>query len=156
QVTLYTAEGTTTWSVPVDTAQAFAVAPSQPSTMYVGGPCCFARSTDGGDSWTVSSSVPKPLGMPYVTSIVVDPLDAARVWVGAFSGVWRSTNGGESWVDAGVGLQSSQVNSLVASPANSRKLAVATSGAGGVSVLQIAPPGDINADGAVDVRDVFS
>jgi photosystem II stability/assembly factor-like uncharacterized protein len=154
-LTRYTNGGSDYWVVPVDYVRAGAVSPSNPDIMYAGGDCCMARSTDGGTSWSALPYAPHS-PFSYVTSIVLDPYDAQRVWISTLTGVYTSRNGGDSWVEASYGLQSSTANTLIVSPANSRKLAVATSQAGGVSVLQYAPPGDVNADGVVDLNDVFA
>jgi photosystem II stability/assembly factor-like uncharacterized protein len=98
---------------PTGSIGALAVAPSNPSVLYVGsgeglqrpdlsvGDGVF-KSTDGGISW-------KYLGLndaQQIGAIIVDPRDPDRVFVAVLGhpyganeqrGVFRSTNGGESW-----------------------------------------------------------
>jgi photosystem II stability/assembly factor-like uncharacterized protein len=76
--------------------QAFAAAPSRPSTVYagltVGG---VFKSLDGGASWSFAGA-----GLDVqdtIRSIVVDAQRPERVWIAAFQGVYRSTDGGTSW-----------------------------------------------------------
>jgi photosystem II stability/assembly factor-like uncharacterized protein len=76
--------------------QAFAAAPSRPSTVYAG--LSFGgvfRSLDGGASWSFAGA-----GLDAhdtVRSMVVDSRRPDTVWTAAFQGVYRSTDGGTSW-----------------------------------------------------------
>jgi len=67
----------------------FAIAPSQPSTIYLAR-CGLFRSDDAGLSWS-----PLPF-FASVSSLVVDPLDPRRVLAGT-DRVWISDDRGESW-----------------------------------------------------------
>ncbi|OAS14895.1 sugar-binding protein [Paenibacillus oryzisoli] len=57
------------------------------------------RSTDGGASWTVVSTMPTiPTKTPAYFSIKAAPGKAGEVWVSLDgSGLWRSSNSGDSW-----------------------------------------------------------
>jgi photosystem II stability/assembly factor-like uncharacterized protein len=76
--------------------QAFAAAPSRPSTVYagltVGG---VFKSLDGGASWSFAGA-----GLDVqdtIRSIVVDARQPEKVWAGTSRGIYRSTDGGASW-----------------------------------------------------------
>ena len=113
-----TTDAGTTWSSifnhePVSSVGAIAIAPSQPSTVYIGtgepnlrNDVAFGdgvwRSTDAGKTWT-------HLGLDAVGAvgaIVVDPRDPQRVYVAALGdvyhasperGIYRTTDGGKTW-----------------------------------------------------------
>ncbi len=98
---------------PIGSIGAIAIAPSRPSTIYVGtgeadmrsdiaqGDGMY-RSTDGGKTWT-------HIGLrdsQQIARVVVDPADPNLVWVAALGhpygpnaerGVYRSRDGGASW-----------------------------------------------------------
>lgn len=87
-ITLYTQEATSN----------LAIDPSHPSTLYVGAPGpLLIKSTDGGASWTPSSS-----GLPFQegfapTSVQIDPANPRRLLVVHLQRLWRSVNAGASW-----------------------------------------------------------
>jgi photosystem II stability/assembly factor-like uncharacterized protein len=114
-----TTNGGTTWkpifdAVNIPSVGALAVAPSAPSTIYVGtgnqsgwsftpGNGVY-KSTDAGATWTHIGLH----GSMYVNNIVIDPRDANIVMVAALGsrptdspsterGVYRSTDGGRTW-----------------------------------------------------------
>src|SRR5262245_40253549 len=86
--------GTDGWTVtgpPGGTATALALDPGSPSTMYAGGDLGFARSDDGGVTWTQLTA-----GLPpssAVTAIAVDSF-ASTVWVATDKGLFKSTDSG--------------------------------------------------------------
>jgi photosystem II stability/assembly factor-like uncharacterized protein len=98
---------------PIATIGAIAVAPSRPSTLYVGSGEADMRSdiaqgdgvyksSDGGRSWTHQGLA----DTQQIGRILVDPQDPKRVFVAALGhpygpnaerGVFRSTDGGQHW-----------------------------------------------------------
>ena len=109
-----TTDGGTVWKPIFDAEHvapigALAVAPSDPSVIYVGtgdlpnqaeGQGVF-KSTDGGKTWT-------HIGLAdagFINALVIDPRNPDDVLAGAMAGiasgasggVWRTTNGGKSW-----------------------------------------------------------
>ncbi|MGG1550331.1 sugar-binding protein [Paenibacillus ferrarius] len=57
------------------------------------------RSTDGGASWTLASTMPQaPTKIPAYFSVKAAPGKAGEVWVSLDGGgLWRSSNAGDSW-----------------------------------------------------------
>ncbi len=109
-----TTDGGTVWKPIFDAEHvapigALAVAPSDPSVIYVGtgdlpnqalGQGVF-KSTDGGKTWT-------HIGLAnagFINALVIDPRNPDVVLAGAMNGikpgaaggVWRTTNGGKTW-----------------------------------------------------------
>ena len=84
----------------LDLVTALAVHPSNPQVVYAGLDTAFSpgqtllRSSNGGDSWTVSRE--GLLDAP-VLSIVVDPHDPSILYAGQRFGVAKSTDGGATW-----------------------------------------------------------
>jgi photosystem II stability/assembly factor-like uncharacterized protein len=84
--------------------RAVAVAPSNPTIVYVGGndyegssyhPRVF-KSTDGGSTFN-DVTMPTTSGY-YVYSIAIHPTNANIVNVGTYTdGIWRTTDGGSTW-----------------------------------------------------------
>ena len=115
--------------------RAIAVDFAHPGTIYAAGvtscpsPCAapvapgIAKSTDGGDTWTVITGV-------YPTNALVVS-QVGDVFAGTTSGVWRSSDGGTSWHSTG--LDGIEVDALTESPfafSESIPLAAGTVGSG--------------------------
>jgi uncharacterized protein (TIGR03437 family) len=103
------------------TARLFAIAPSQPQTIYAStnnGP--GQKSTDGGATWQAIAD----LSPTTPNTVAVDPQDPNTVWVADFTGIERSTDGGASFQSvvkrSGVSWQS-----LAIDPKNSMRVYVA-------------------------------
>ncbi len=94
---------------------ALAISPSVPSTLYAGGFSDFsiARSSDGGDSWTVINN---GLSGTYVYDIAVDPLAAANVYAATSDGAYKSSDSGDSWTPLSVGPGGNSVYSMDIDP----------------------------------------
>ena len=73
------------------TLSALAVDPTNPGTVYAGGPVDF-KTTDGGFAWRPANSR-LPGGL--VSALVIDPTNSRTVYAGFFGGgVFRTTDGG--------------------------------------------------------------
>ena len=70
----------------------FAMAPSDPQTLYVAGSGPLQKSTDGGETWQAVSLFGATLG-----GMTVDPHDASIVYMVTAAGVVRSTDGGNTF-----------------------------------------------------------
>lgn len=97
------------------TIRALAIAPSNDQVIYCANPQTLYRTTVGGFDWVDLSA-----GLPdnMVTSIAVDPTDAAHVFVslGGYSEgvkVYESTDSGDSWTNISGNLPNVPVNTIV-------------------------------------------
>ena len=70
----------------------------------------FHRSTDGGRTWTSSTSA---LPRARYAPIAFDPVSSSTLYLGTGAGLFKSTDGGQSWAQAG---QSMPVVSLAINP----------------------------------------
>ncbi len=87
---------------------AIAVAPSDGSTVYVGG-ATGLRSKDGGRTWTELGGYDET-----ADALAVDPGAASHVWSGGADGVRESRDGGNTWQRAG--LDGQGIGWLAAAP----------------------------------------
>jgi photosystem II stability/assembly factor-like uncharacterized protein len=95
--------------------KALAIAPSNPSIMYLSTTYDVKRSTDGGQNWT---SIASGIGNGSVTSFAIHPTNPNTVWVslnGYYSGykVMKTTNGGQSWLNVSGNLPNIPANVVV-------------------------------------------
>jgi photosystem II stability/assembly factor-like uncharacterized protein len=90
-----------------------AIDPTNPQAIHVTGSSGYARSTNGGSSWT--------FGLAGAASdLLVNPTDPQTVFVGrANDGVYRSTNGGGTFTRLSGGLPSTGVRRVVLAMARS-------------------------------------
>jgi photosystem II stability/assembly factor-like uncharacterized protein len=116
------ADGGRTWRSPLlpsrlGRADAIAVAPADPETLYVGTERGVAKTTDGGRSWRLTGSDLRGKrmrgegywrpGKGFVYTLVVDQRDPDIVYAGTWNrGVLKSTDGGASWRPTGLGAVS--------------------------------------------------
>jgi photosystem II stability/assembly factor-like uncharacterized protein len=111
--------------------RSLAVAPSAPNTIYAGTDWWLYRSTDGGDSWSLTDP---QLPSLLVDAIAVDPSDANRVCIGTYmtegGGFFRSTDGGNTLVSKNAGLLNTIVYSIARDPARPQTLYAGTWGGG--------------------------
>ena len=89
----------------------------EPETIWAGTtPGGLFRSTDGGESWQLLSSLwndparAKWFGggydVPGIHSVLIDPRDAKHISIGiSIGGVWRSDDAGSTWAQTGNGMR---------------------------------------------------
>jgi photosystem II stability/assembly factor-like uncharacterized protein len=106
-----TTDGGTTWSpraqnLPVITVSSIVVDPNNGNTVYVATGDADGRntpsvgvykSTDGGNSWTVTGLTYPLTAFSYITKLAIDPTTAAKVYAAATDGVYYTRNGGTTW-----------------------------------------------------------
>jgi photosystem II stability/assembly factor-like uncharacterized protein len=95
-----------------------AISPVDENTAYAVSANHLLKTTDGGVTWSVSSTLPFPFGPLGVT---IDPSSSSRVYVCGVTGVVRSTDGGETWT-RGTGLGSGDVYVVAVDPRDSSLL----------------------------------
>lgn len=101
----------------------FALAPSNPDVLYLGGgnlvgEPTLAKSIDGGDVW---SSIGLPFSAGSISSVAVDPFDPDVVYGILGAGILKSVDGGDSISVIPVGLI---MSALIIDPVISRRLYV--------------------------------
>lgn len=120
-----------------------AINPQSSSTLYVATTVGVFKSTNGGASWTASSSgIPAGVGGSVnIQTLAIDPLNPNNLYAGyqsqpgAGPTLFRSTNGGASWSSAGSEITLTPVNVIAIDPKTPATLYVAvgsTFGAGGL------------------------
>ncbi len=96
---LATQDGGTSWeelTVPGrPSIRSLALAPSDPSVIYIGGLGGVWRSDDAGMIW--ESVGGDASAFRFVESLAVDPRDPRRVYAGTWRQAYRTLDGGESW-----------------------------------------------------------
>ena len=99
-----------------------AVAPGDPSVMFLPGADGVIRSRDGGATWRQVTG----WDVADVRCIVFDPEKPALVYAATQWGPIRSTDGGESWRSAQQGLAGHYCQTLVADPLHSGRVLLGT------------------------------
>jgi photosystem II stability/assembly factor-like uncharacterized protein len=99
---------------------ALAIAPSQPSTLFIGvNNLGVLKSTDGGASWAFANSGLTAVG-PYVTALALDPTTADTVYAATAdtpAKIFKSTDGAAHWREVPIGFPLfMQIWSLVIDP----------------------------------------
>lgn len=96
--------------------RSFAMAPSDPNTLFAGTLQGVFRSTDAGATWTQIS----PVGsreIHEVESLAIDPVNPDIIYAGTWHLPWKSTDGGKTWhnIKRGV-IDDSDVFSIIIDP----------------------------------------
>ena len=94
-----------------------AIDPEDPTTLFVSSDMLW-KSTDGGESWDISSWA--------VHDIAFDPYDSQIVYTAGTPGVRKSLNSGRTWDQAGTGLESEYVNEIAIDPFHPSKVIACT------------------------------
>jgi Secretion system C-terminal sorting domain len=95
----------------------FAIAPSNPNTIYAIKATAVSVSTDGGVNWNDITST-LPVASAALTSVTVSATNANKAWV-TFSGysagnkVFRTSDGGTTWDNQSAGLPNLPINTVV-------------------------------------------
>jgi photosystem II stability/assembly factor-like uncharacterized protein len=149
--------GTASWtSAPLygGTVFALAASPATPSLVLAGtGGAGVFRSTDGGASWTRSSS-----GLPsdtMVFALTFAPTAPDTVYAGTYaSGVYRSTDAGQTWVRVTSSLDAGTFNYVAVDPQDAATVFIGSAGVGvwrstdgGVTWTLLTLPGGVNLAG---------
>lgn len=115
-----------------DTVQSIAISTTNNQVVYAGlsanGGGGVYKSTNGGNSWTTSSTgIYSPLqyaggGTSTVYSIAIDPSNNSTVYAATDNGVFKSTDAGATWVGgaSGISIQDLSINSITIDPINSQ------------------------------------
>ncbi len=107
------------------TFRSFAVAPSDPDTMYVATKTKLWATYDGGTSWSEKTGS-LPTGSSNITYISVNSDFADTLWValGEFNshGVYQSTDAGATWTSISSGLPSIPVMSVIQNRQNTSEI----------------------------------
>lgn len=113
-------DGGATWERIATTSQVgnqcsrIVVDPSDPNVIHLTGSGGYARSIDGGNSWT------KPLGSGRCSDVAINPVDPTMVYVGRHSdGIHRSLNRGATFTKLTGGLPTSNISRILVSVAAS-------------------------------------
>jgi len=105
-----------------------AIDPSNSQTLYIGTYGDVFKSTNGGASWSVSST---GLTRSTMNCLAIDPSNSQILYVGTDVGdVFKSTNGGASWSSSSSGLTGSYMWSLAIDFSNPQTLYAGTNGGG--------------------------
>jgi photosystem II stability/assembly factor-like uncharacterized protein len=133
--------GGESWS-PINTGlispfvRGLAIDSSNPATLYAGtvgsplappGGSGIFKSINGGGSWT---AVNTGLTNTDVSTLAIDPTNAATIYAASGAGVFKSTNGGGSWSPINSGLTATSVDALVIDPSAPATLYAGTFGGG--------------------------
>jgi hypothetical protein len=100
------------------------------NTVYIGGNLCSAKSTDGGNSWSLTSHWLAFNNLPYVhadfhTSAATLIGGKATLFVGTDGGLFSSTDGGNSWNNSKQrGITTSLIYGLSVSPNHNDQILV--------------------------------
>lgn len=82
-------------NAPTEGLNCLAVAPSNPNIIYAGSFKGVYRSSDGGATWTKTSTINLP-DLPAINALAVDPTNPSIVYAGS-DGLFKTTDGGNNW-----------------------------------------------------------
>ncbi|HVN76089.1 MAG TPA: PKD domain-containing protein [Thermoanaerobaculaceae bacterium] len=105
QWVLKTTDGGVTWSASgIGAANALALDPSRPGTVYAGAANAVMKTTDGGATWS-NPSAPGAAVSGQVVGLGLSPANPWSVYAATeLNGVFKSTDGGTSWTAANSGI----------------------------------------------------
>ncbi|MCU0303452.1 MAG: hypothetical protein MUC56_05300 [Thermoanaerobaculales bacterium] len=104
-----------------------AVDPTSPDLVYAESQRFgFAKSTDGGQSFSSARVGVNDPGFLFITPFVIDLNEPHRLWTGGFR-LWRTDDAAERWVPASVyPLGPGQVSAIAVAPGNSQRVVAGT------------------------------
>ncbi len=108
-------------------AQAVALHPSDPLTIYVGAARGLCKTTSGGkDGWPSTG-----LEALSPRAIALDRANPDMLYAGTYEmGVYRSTDAGRTWSKASAGISNLRIRGLVIDPSDGRVVYAGTDGGG--------------------------
>jgi photosystem II stability/assembly factor-like uncharacterized protein len=125
---------------PLPPVTTMAIDPQTPSRLYAAGACTGAfRSDDEGGRWMainrgLALNVFGVEVLPFLTSLVIDPLKPATLYAGALESIFKTTDRGANWRTVYVGfnffLPVSGVTALVIDPVTPTTLYAGITGGG--------------------------
>jgi len=116
-------DGGANWTVVLWQVGAFAIAPSNPSTLYAASGANIVKSTDNGNTWSDALVSTTP------SAIAIDPANPSVAYVGnQYGQVVKTSNGGASWTIATLGSAPVTVNAIAVDPTSTSVIWAATSG----------------------------
>jgi len=82
---------------------------------------------DGGEKLAVDVARECSIGVPFVTSVIVDPDDHRIVWAGVeIDGVFRSLDGGDTWTHLETGLYDPDIHAVTIAATQPKRLYAST------------------------------
>ncbi len=100
-----------------DQADAIAIDPKTPTTIYAGNASGLFKRTQSDTAWVHKTGAPE-----NVRAIVIDPVDPKIVYLGSEQGIFKSIDSGGTWQSASSGLLSRSVQTLKIDPADPKTL----------------------------------
>ena len=107
--------------------RAIAISPSEPDTIFAGGPEGLWRSPDAGENWSKTGG--RARQPREVDSIAINPTDPDVIYAGTWQQAYRSDDGGVTWTRIGRGMDTDRdIFTIVQSPKDPRRLYAGTCG----------------------------
>jgi hypothetical protein len=107
-------------------AQALAIHPATPVTLYAGTEGGVFKSADGGTNWIRMNT--GLVGVSNITALAIDPVTPTTVYAGTTNGLFKSMDGGTNWFANNDGLLARHILSLAINPAAPATLYAGTKG----------------------------
>lgn len=112
-------------AAPTEGLSSLAVAPTNGNTIYAGSFRGIYRSTDGGATWTKTSTSNLPESEPII-ALTVDPTNSSVVYAGLL-GLFKTTDGGNNWNPVNLPVQNIAIKSIVFDPSTPTTIYVGSS-----------------------------
>ena len=98
-----------------------------PDVVYAGTTKGLFRTANKGEQW---ERIGQSLLEPFISSIVIHPVDSSIIFIGGPAGVWKSTDSGKTWKATNQGLATLNIRALALAPQNTQTLYAGTNGSG--------------------------
>ncbi len=115
---------------------------SKTSTLYATIQSRVYKSTNNGDTWTLSSAgLSTGLSKAGISALVISSADSATLYVSTTAGIYKSTNAAASWSRADTGVTNPNVTALAPAPSSPATLYASAASYGGSDafVARISP-----------------